>query len=210
MTIPTKPLTAAEQASLYGIDSVKDQALIAMATGKATHTIATPSVFCRMNALAFREAGVSRTTSERIEACLELARRGMDTLPRGDVIHAPHDTLTYVAAIARERREHMMVLLLNARNQVIETHITSVGHLSSCLVHPRETFQAAVKATAAAIILAHNHPSGDTSPSQDDVSLTRRMQQAGEILGIDLLDHVIVGVVNGEIEIESLKERGLI
>ena len=82
----------------------------------------------------------------------------------------------------------------------------SIGSLSSSIVHPREVFQAAVSQAAASVIMAHNHPSGEVSPSQDDIDLTRRLVRAGEIMGIDVLDHLIIGVD----DFLSLKEYGLV
>ena len=86
-----------------------------------------------------------------------------------------------------------MALFLNARNQVICRENVSVGSLNASLVHPREVFVPAVGSSAASVILAHNHPSGDVTPSREDIELTRRMVQAGEIMGIEVLDHLIVG-----------------
>ena len=118
----------------------------------------------------------------------------------------PGDALSYVMDIKDQQREHFKTLFLNARNQIVHAELTSIGSLSSAIVHPREVFQWAVQYHAASVILAHNHPSGDVSPSQDDINLTRRLVQAGEILGIDVLDHLIVGAD----DFISLKERGLI
>jgi DNA repair protein RadC len=92
----------------------------------------------------------------------------------------------------REPRENFAVLLLNVKHKVIAVHRVAVGSVGSVEVHPREVFRAAVLAGASAVILAHNHPSGDTSPSTDDKVLTCRLAQAGKLLGIPVLDHVIV------------------
>ncbi len=109
--------------------------------------------------------------------------------------------------IGHEDREHLIVLILNNRHKVIGSHTVGIGTLNSCQAHPRETFKAAILAGAAAIVIAHNHPSGDTTPSADDLALTARMGQAGELLGIPVLDHVIVGP---EIRYCSLREQGLL
>ena len=90
-------------------------------------------------------------------------------------------------------REHCVALLLDTRNQVIGIHTVSIGTLNSSLVHPREVFKAAILASAASIILGHNHPSGDPTPSNEDRLLTTRMQEAGKLLGITVLDHVVIG-----------------
>jgi DNA repair protein RadC len=102
-------------------------------------------------------------------------------------------------------REHFVVLALDARNRPIGCHTVSVGSLSASIVHPREVFKFAILANAAAVILAHNHPSGDTTPSHEDVELTRRLREAGELLGIAVLDHVVV--TDGDHT--SFRERGL-
>ena len=102
-------------------------------------------------------------------------------------------------------REHFAALLLDTKNQLIGVTTISVGDLSSALVHPREVFKAAILANAASILLAHNHPSGDPTPSPEDVAVSRRLHEAGEILGIALLDHVVIG--DGA-RFVSLKEKG--
>jgi len=102
-------------------------------------------------------------------------------------------------------REKFICLHLNTRNAVIAYDVVSIGTLSSSLVHPREVFKAAILSNSAALILCHNHPSGDPTPSADDIALTKRLVKAGNLLGIDVLDHVIVG---GSSFVSS-KERGL-
>lgn len=97
------------------------------------------------------------------------------------------------AVIGENDREEFIVLLLDAKNRVTGIHSVSVGTLTLSIVHPREVFKAAIMGNAAAVILAHNHPSGDTTPSREDRELTERLKQAGKLLGIAVLDHVIVG-----------------
>lgn len=89
--------------------------------------------------------------------------------------------------------ENFVVLCLDRKHKVISAEIVSVGTIDQCLVHPREVYKAAVMTSAAAVIVGHNHPSGDPTPSPEDISLTRRLLEAGEILGIELLDHVVIG-----------------
>ena len=101
-------------------------------------------------------------------------------------------------------REHFVVIMLDTKNRVIGMNTVAIGMLSSCPIHPREVFKPAILANAAGIILLHNHPSGDPSPSQDDLLLTKRLREAGEVLGIRVVDHVILGCAN----YASLKERG--
>lgn len=116
-----------------------------------------------------------------------------------------------VAAIVRSLigdtdREHFLVLMLDSRYRVIGVNTVSVGTLTASLVHPRETFKPAILAGAAAIVVAHNHPSGECSPSPEDVATTRRLAKAGELLGIGVLDHVIV-TTDGHY---SMREAGVL
>lgn len=103
-------------------------------------------------------------------------------------------------------REAGVVLALDSRNRPIGCHIVSIGSLSASLIHPREVFKFAILANAASIIFAHNHPSGDTSPSRDDIELTRRLAEAGKLLGIEVIDALITGYDS----LLSFKEKGLI
>lgn len=91
------------------------------------------------------------------------------------------------------KREMFLVLLLNTRHRLLKLETVSVGSLSASIVHPREVFRSAIQAAAASMILAHNHPSGDPQPSEDDIEITMRLRDAGQTIGIEVLDHVIVG-----------------
>jgi DNA repair protein RadC len=93
----------------------------------------------------------------------------------------------------RADREEFVVLLLDAKNKLLGFHVVSVGSLTSSVVHPREVFKIAILGNAAAIILLHNHPSGDPTPSNEDLSITTRLRQIGDVLGIRVLDHVVIG-----------------
>lgn len=150
--------------------------------------------------------GIGYAKACLIRAAFELSKRAFmleeDLLP---AVKSPRDVANQVTEIRKHRKENFVVLYLNARNQVIHKETISIGTLNASLVHPREVFQPAVAKSAASLVLAHNHPSGDTSPSEDDIEITRRMVKAGEIMGIDVLDHVIVS----ERDYRSLKEEGL-
>lgn len=152
--------------------------------------------------------GVGQGKAARIIAAVELGKRislqGSDFKP---AIRSPEDVSNLVMEEMRILdREHFKALLLNTKNQVISCETISIGNLNSSLVHPRELFKVAVKRSAAALILLHNHPSGDPTPSRDDIKITKRLIEAGEIMGIGILDHVIIG---NKIFI-SMKEQGLI
>ncbi len=129
-----------------------------------------------------------------LKAVIEFARRVLDKgLGTEPSITSPVDVLPELRGIKDKKREYFVAVFLNARNQIINTEIVSVGSLSASLVHPREVFSPAVASSAASVILGHNHPSGDVTPSREDIELTRRIVQAGEIMGIEVLDHLIVG-----------------
>ncbi len=116
---------------------------------------------------------------------------------RIDVAASTADQPSEIAEIVRKflgqtDREHFLVVLLNARNAILGINLVSMGTLTASLVHPREVFKPAIIASAAAVVVAHNHPSGEAVPSSEDKEATRRLVKAGKILGIPLLDHVIV------------------
>lgn len=153
-----------------------------------------------------RIKGVGKVKAAQLVAAFELARRGLGKgLGTRPVVASPVDALPLLEEIRDQRREHFLCLYLNARNQVIFKEVVSIGSLSASIVHPREVFQAAITHSAASVVLAHNHPSGDVSPSRDDIELTRRLVRAGEIMGIDVLDHIIMAAE----DFLSMKERGL-
>ena len=122
-----------------------------------------------------------------------LARDANNPTDERTSISGPADVLGWLSEIRTSDREQFICLHLDARNQVNALEVVSVGSLNASLVHPREVFKAAILNNAASVILAHNHPSDDPTPSREDIELTRRMVQAGELMGIEILDHVIVG-----------------
>ena len=137
--------------------------------------------------------GINSAKACTILAAIELVKRaleiGEETLP---VIRSTKDVIAQAVYMREKSREHLMVLFLNARNEMIYKKPMFVGALNANLVNPREIFQEALKQNAASIILAHNHPSGDAEPSEDDLTITKRIIEAGKIMGIDVLDHVII------------------
>jgi len=139
--------------------------------------------------------GVGEAKACIILAAVELGRRiGQVRNPGRPVVSSPADVDRLLRGrIANLDRENFVVVLLNTKNEVIETPLVSVGTLSASLVHPREVCKPAIRASAASVILAHNHPSGNVEPSQEDREVTKRLARAAKLLGIELLDHVIVG-----------------
>ena len=125
-----------------------------------------------------------------ILAALELSHRlSSSTTPH---IQSPIDALPYLARTRTSSREQFVALYLNARHELIHQETISVGTLTRSLVHPREVFAPALTHATASLLIAHNHPSGDTEPSEDDLALTRRLVEASDILGIPILDHLIL------------------
>jgi DNA repair protein RadC len=141
-------------------------------------------------------AGVKLAKAAQIMAACELARRLQEEqsdVAGRPVIKSPEDVFNQVRSIlAGKQKEHFIVLMLDTRNHVNGIEVVSVGNLDTSLAHPREVFQKAVTSGAASVILVHNHPSGDPEPSEEDIKLTKRMTEAGEIVGIAVTDHVIV------------------
>ena len=139
--------------------------------------------------------GLGRAKAALIIAALELGRRiaGAEPLVR-DSITSPEDGVALLMPRLRyESKEHFLVVLLNSKNKVLDVEQISEGSLNSSVVHPREVFAPAVLHHAAAILTAHNHPSGDPTPSKEDKDLTNTLVQAGKYMGIPVLDHIIIG-----------------
>lgn len=149
--------------------------------------------------------GVGKAKASQLVACFELAKRLLKR-EEDEAIKGPEDVYELTKEIRTAKKEHFVALYLDARNRVLRKETISIGSLTANIVHPREVFQPAVGLSAASVILVHNHPSGDPTPSQDDLALTRRLLEAGRIMGIEVLDHVVVGAKR----FLSLKEEGLI
>jgi len=135
--------------------------------------------------------GLGLAKACEIVACFELGRRKLKG-KKTNILLTPKDVWEAMSDIRASKKEHFVVFYLNARNQEIEREIISVGTVNASLVHPREVFEGAIKNNTTSIILAHNHPSGDTEPSQDDIEITKKLVHAGKILDIRIVDHVIV------------------
>ena len=146
-----------------------------------------------------RVPGLGPARAAALAAAFELGRRALDRPAASAPIRGPEDVLAQVRDLPRARREHFVVLLLNARHELQCRETVSIGSLNASIVHPREVFLPAILHSAASVVLVHNHPSGDPEPSEEDLSITRRLVQVGELVGIGVLDHVIVaarGVVS--------------
>jgi len=154
-----------------------------------------------------RVKGIGPVKGVQIAACVELGRRlAAHTDVEREAIRSPEDVAHYLLPKLRDvTKEHFISLLLDTRNRVMKMQTVSVGSLDASIVHPREVFKDAIAASAASVIVAHNHPSGDPTPSAEDRKVTARLVEAGQILGIEVLDHLIIG----DGRWVSLKQQGL-
>ncbi len=150
-------------------------------------------------------SGLGPAKACEIIACFELGKRLLKSKIAGLYLK-PEDVWKELKEIRDHKKEHFVIFFLDTRNQEIKREIISVGSLNANLVHPREVFEPAVKNLAGQVILAHNHPSGDPDPSEDDLELNKRLVEAGKILGIEVIDHIIVA----KDKYLSFKEKGLI
>ena len=150
--------------------------------------------------------GIGHAKAIQILAAVELGRR-VTNLAFNDryVIRSPEDGAKYMMNEMRFlTQEHFVCLFLNTKNQVIHKQTIFIGSLNASIVHPREIFKEAIRRSAASIICLHNHPSGHPEPSREDIEVTKRLTECGKIIGIDILDHLIIG----ENKFVSLKEKG--
>ncbi|MGE7918439.1 RadC family protein [Viridibacillus sp. NPDC093762] len=150
--------------------------------------------------------GIGEAKAIQLLAAIELGRRmSQQRIEDRYTIRSPQDAATYLMAdMTALLQEHFVVLFLNVKNQIIHKQTIFIGSLNASIVHPREIFREAVKRSAASLVCAHNHPSGNPAPSPEDIEVTKRIQEAGYIIGIELLDHVIIG----DHQFISLKEKG--
>ncbi|MBX7046969.1 MAG: DNA repair protein RadC [Ignavibacteria bacterium] len=144
--------------------------------------------------------GLGKAKASQLVACAEISRRIArdEAKKRTDIKNQTAVTSSSIAAeLARNQIEdfnieNFIILSFNSRNKLVAAEVSTIGTLTSSLVHPRETFKAAIRNHAAKIMIAHNHPSGETDPSDDDIKITKRLSEGGKILGIELIDHIIV------------------
>lgn len=139
--------------------------------------------------------GLGSAKACEIVACFELGRRLLQN-KQSALLLSPQDVWNELKDIRDNKKEHFVIFFLDSRNQEIKREVISVGSLNTNLVHPREVFEPAVRYLAAQIIIAHNHPAGDPSPSQEDSVITKQLVDAGKLLGIEVKDHIIVSKTN--------------
>jgi len=153
-----------------------------------------------------RVTGIGRAKAARLLAAVELGRRTLAHAPRvKQQIRTPHEAAAYLMPSFGSRPvEHFGVVLLDTKHRVIRTTVLTIGGLNATIVQPREVFREAIRGGAAALLIFHTHPSGDPAPSPDDIEITRRLVAAGSLMGVDVVDHLILG----DVRYCSLKETG--
>ncbi|WP_337508358.1 RadC family protein [Mitsuokella jalaludinii] len=190
----------------YGMEIYTDRELVSLMTGLNEDIAAKIDMSDPIASMSIK--GVGKKTMMVMEAINEYARRKYERVDkRVIIIHGPEDAYEYAKnKLQYEQKEHFCVILLNTKNHIIGFREVSVGSLSASVVHPREVMLEAVKAHAASIILVHNHPSGDPTPSREDVNITDQLCKAGKVIDIPVLDHIIIG----HNRFISLKEKGMV
>ena len=150
--------------------------------------------------------GVDSGKASVLLSSFEIAKRALNKIDNNlPVIDTPQDVVDQLTEFRNKKKEYFVALYLNARNQIIQNETIAIGTLNASLVHPREVFEPAVRYHACAIIVAHNHPSGDPKPSAPDIKITKQLKEAGNILAIELADHIILS----KNEFVSMKSMGL-
>lgn len=148
--------------------------------------------------------GIGKTKAQQIIAALQLARMNPVTTEERFRIRSPQDAYDYLKDMQHLQQEHFVILGLNTKNEVMFRKTIFIGSLNASICHPREIMKELIKRSCACTILSHNHPSGDVTPSPEDIQVTERLKEAGVIVGIDVVDHIIVG----SNKYLSMKERG--
>ncbi len=211
-----------ERLQKFGAEALSAQELLALVIGrgipkKSVMNIAQELLARFGNVKAIGQAtieelsqikGIGLAKAAQIKASFELGRREeLEPELKNFDIKDPESVVKAIRASIKDKaKEHFKLILLNPRNKIIGISTISIGTLNASLVHPREVFKDAIMHTAASVVLAHNHPSGDPEPSEDDIKITKKLVDSGKILGIEVLDHIIIGKNN----FCSFKERGLI
>ncbi len=198
-----------ERLQKFGAVSLSDAELLAIIIGKGTrkenaidvaNRLLSIHPMSQLPSLSVTElegiGGIGTTKALQINSAFEIAKRCTQKSGK-TTISSPEDAFEYAhSRFPSQDKEHFMVIHLNSKNKVLRSEIVSIGIINSSLAHPREIFKSAIKENAYAIILAHNHPSGDPTPSEEDKAITEQLIHAGKLIGIPLLDHIVIGKEN--------------
>jgi len=189
-----------EKLARYGIGKLKDEELLATILGSGMKGVNVVQLSRKILKRIGDEEPTLETLSDikglgeikagKVLAALELGRRYH--APQPDVLMTPEEVFSQCKDIRDAKKEYFVAFYLNSRGGLITREIISIGTLTASLVHPREVFEPALRHGAAGILVTHNHPSGDTTPSEEDELITEQLQEVGELMGIEVLGHVIV------------------
>ncbi len=218
--IHTREQGSREKMLMYGAERLTVRELLAVLLSKGTkgmpiESLSREILVSLQGVDGLREATVEDLTAIRgigaakamqVIAAIELGKRVYrEKREEGYLIRSPEDGAEYVMEEMKHlKQEHFVALFLDVKNRVLARRTVFVGSLNSSIVHPREVFKEAVKRSAASIVCVHNHPSGDPAPSREDIQVTKRIAECGKIIGIEMLDHLIIG----DGTFISLKEKG--
>jgi len=207
---------------LRGMGSIGDADLVALVIGgspaRSSISIANELVeryggLDRIDSAGLEElerfGGIGRAVAMRLKASFELGRRSLVSVRERDIrrVRCPRDVAELMMPEMKGLdREYFKAVLLDTKNGILKIVTVAIGSLNAALVHPREIFKEAVVASAAGMIIVHNHPTGNPEPSREDTDLTERFARCGELMGIDVVDHIIIG---GD-DFVSMRERGLV
>lgn len=199
-----KKLSTAELIAILISSGTKDKSAIDLANEIITKCDNSIKELTKMSVAELKKInGIGLGKASTIKAAVELSNRMSDT--SYDIIRSPMSVYNIIGPSMKNlTREHFKVLILDSKNRVISIKTLSIGTINYTIVHPRDIFHEAIRQCAKSIIIAHNHPSGDVNPSKEDIEITKKIVKAGDILGIRVLDHIIVG----DNDIFSLKENG--
>lgn len=208
----------------HGADKLSSQELLALVIGRGVSKRSVMTIAQELMVRFGSIQGISNATVEelshikgigaakatQLKAVFELGKRQeleRETLYESYDIKDPQSVVRAVRGTIKDKaKEHFKLILLNTRNKIIGLSTVSIGTLNASLVHPREVFKDAIRHSASSVVVAHNHPSGDPEPSEEDMKITRRLVESGKILGIEVLDHIIIG----KDTFISLKMKGLL
>lgn len=207
---------AQEELSFYGNEGTSLQNILAILIGPKAEPSLTGQLASlginRLSDLSIEELkkfrGIGDVAAKRIVSAFGLANQIRKYKKEDEyIVRSPEDAARYFNDLEGLQQEHFEVIFLNTKNVVIGRKNIFKGSLNASIVHPRETFKEAIRLSAASIIVCHNHPSGNASPSREDLEVTKRLAEVGKICGIELLDHVVIGT---EGKYVSLKEKGYV
>lgn len=199
-------LDVREKALAHGMNFLFDEELVMLILGSGTKEMPVDHMSVRMLEVLdtsdkqkavqnlMKLKGVGEGKALALAAAIELGRRKNNHLKAP--IKSPRDIVPFVRSYAVSQKENFLVVTLNGGHEIIDIHCVSIGTVNKALIHPREVFSQAIKENAAAIIVCHNHPSGNCQPSKDDINTTEMLIDASVIMGIELLDHVIITYEN--------------